>query len=99
MDHRRNQEQDERQMRYKLSKCYRWLWVGIAFGLLILATMMDSCLVYGKELPHACCYCRCGVKDYHKDCDDLCVLPPKNPKEVRTFTSTEDKMCVRLCRK
>ena len=46
MDHRRNQEQDERQMRHKLSEGYRWLWVGIVFGLVILATIMDSCWGY-----------------------------------------------------
>ena len=41
-----NQEHDERQMRYKLSEGYRWLWVGMVFGLVILATVMDSCLSY-----------------------------------------------------
>ncbi len=46
MDHRRNQEQDARQMRYKLSEYYRWFWVGMVFGLVILATMMDSCFGY-----------------------------------------------------
>ena len=46
MDHRRNQEQDERPMRYKLSEYYRWLWVGMAFGLVILATNMNRCFGY-----------------------------------------------------
>ena len=46
MEPRRNQEYDERQMRRSLSEGYRWLWVGMVFGLVILATMMDSCFGY-----------------------------------------------------
>lgn len=43
MDYHRNQEQNARQ---KLSEGYRWLWVGLVFGLVVLATMMDSCFGY-----------------------------------------------------
>ena len=46
MDRPSNQGQDERQVRYKLSEYYRWFWVGMVFGLVILATMMESCFGY-----------------------------------------------------
>lgn len=46
MEPGRNQEYDERQMRYKLSECYRWLWVGMIFVLVMLTTVMDACWSY-----------------------------------------------------
>jgi len=41
-----NQEHDERQMRYKLSEGYRWLWVGLVFILVFVVTNMNKCFGY-----------------------------------------------------
>ena len=49
------------------------------------------------EKPHPCCYCRCGIKDYHKDCHKLCKLPPSSKGKVRVFNKIEDGFCVEVC--
>lgn len=46
MEPRRNQEHDERQIRRNLSEGYRWLWVGLVFVLVIVATNMNKCFGY-----------------------------------------------------
>ncbi|KKL86163.1 hypothetical protein LCGC14_1947480 [marine sediment metagenome] len=46
MEPRRNQEYDERQMRRSLSEGYRWLWVGLIYTCVILATVMKGCFGY-----------------------------------------------------
>jgi len=49
------------------------------------------------EKPHPCCYCRCGIKDYHKNCHKLCKLPPSSKGKVRAFNKIEDGFCVEVC--
>jgi len=50
-----------------------------------------------KEIPHPCCYCRCRIADYHKNCHKLCKLPPSSKDEVRMFNKIEDGFCVEVC--
>ena len=46
MDHQGNQEQNERQVRYKMTQYYRWFWVGLIYGCVVLAVMMKACFGY-----------------------------------------------------
>jgi len=70
--------------------------ITVIFALFWLLTLPFQS-VEPVEKPHPCCYCRCGIKDYHKDCHKLCRLPPTSNDKVRMFNYTEDVFCVEVC--
>lgn len=67
---------------------------------IVLFTLTSSASTLQKpqqEKPHPCCYCLCFIRDYHRNCHKLCVLPKKESGKIRAFNSIENKMCTELC--
>ncbi len=69
----------------------------LSIAVFVLTASAGKTTQESKHIAHPCCYCHCRMTDYHKDCHKLCVLPKDKKAKLRTFTKTEDRLCVELC--